>query len=67
MKFYDPFKVQGRNGSVLLALCLIVMMCIAIATIITFIILHFSYFAVVLHTVAVLAISRVVYAVIKGD
>jgi len=66
MKLYNPFKVQDRNGSILLALCLLVMMCIAIATVVIFIIVNVP-LAAILHTVAVLAISRVVYAVIKGD
>lgn len=66
MKFYNPFKVQDRNGSILLALCLIVVMCVALVTIITFIIVNVP-LAVILHTIAVLAIARVVYAVIKGD
>jgi len=66
MKLYNPFKVQNRNGSFLLALCLLVMMCVAVSTIIALIIVNIP-LAVILHTVAVLAIIRVVYAVIKGD
>jgi len=65
MKFYNPFKVSDRNGSVSLIVS-IVILCFISMIFLGFIVSAIpSFYTICLF--AVLAISRVVYAVIKGD
>lgn len=64
MKFYDPLKVVDRTGSISLV--------ISIVLVILFLLTAFGigliiYPAISLKIIVALVVSRVVYAVIKGD
>ncbi len=64
MKFYDPFKVVDRTGSLSLAISLALAFMLLLTT---FGIGLIIYPAISLKIIAALVVSRVVYAVIKGD
>ena len=65
MKFYNPFKVSDRNGSVSLIASIIVLY-LAVMFLVGLILSSISDFYTVL-LVTALAIIRVIYAIIKGD
>ena len=65
MKFYNPFKVSDRNGSVSLIASIIVLY-LAVVFLVGVILSSISGFYTVL-LVTALAIIRVIYAIIKGD
>ena len=65
MKFYNPFKVSDRNGSVSL-IASIILLCFLGMVFLIFIASTIPSFYIVI-LVAVLAIIRVIYAIIKGD
>ena len=65
MKFYNPFKVSDRNGSVSLIASIIVLY-LAVMFLVGLILSSISGFYTVL-LVTALAIIRVIYAIIKGD
>ena len=64
MKFYDPFKVVNRTGSTSLAICLILAVMMILAA---FGIGLIIYPAISLKIIVVLVVSRVLYAIFKGD
>lgn len=61
MNLYNPFEVQDRNGSMTLGVCL------------SLVIIFGLFFGLIIYPaitatiLAVLVVSRVVYAIIKGD
>lgn len=64
MKFYDPFKVADRTGSIGLVFCL------ASLLVLLFVVFCFSLvvYPVIGASIGLgLLVSRVLYAVIKGD
>ena len=64
MKFYDPLKVVDRTGSLSLSISI----ALAIMLLLTaFVIGLIIYPAISLKIIVALVVSRVVYAVIKGD
>lgn len=65
MKFYNPFKVSDRNGSVSL-IASIIALYLAVMFLVGVILSSISGFYIVL-LVTALAIIRVIYAIIKGD
>lgn len=65
MKFYNPFKVSDRNGSVSL-IASIIGLYLAVMFLVGVILSSISGFYTVL-LVTALAIIRVIYAIIKGD
>ena len=64
MKFYDPFKVVDRTGSLSLVISIVLLIMLLLAV---FGIGLLLYPAISLKIIVVLIVSRVVYAVIKGD
>ena len=64
MKFYDPFTVAERKNSAMLELCIVICI-IAVAVGVLFLIVLNLFTAVKI--ILALVVSRVVYAVIKGD
>ena len=64
MKFYDPFKVVDRTGSLSLAISIVLLIMLLLAA---FGIGLLLYPAISLKIIVALIVSRVVYAVIKGD
>ena len=65
MKFHNPFKVSDRNGSSSL-IASIIILGLSLTFLAGLVLSSISVFHTVI-VVTILAISRVVYAVIKGD
>ena len=64
MKFYDPFKVAERKDSAVLEFC--ICLCI-IAVTVGFLFLIVLNLLLSIKIILALVVSRVLYAVIKGD
>ena len=64
MKFYNPFKVVDRTGSLSLAISIVLAFMLLLTT---FGIGLLIYPAILLKIISALVVSRVLYAIIKGD
>lgn len=64
MKFYSPFEVANRTGSLGLTICIVLAIMLLFVVFATGLLL---YPVISLKIIVAVVISRIVYAVIKGD